>query len=292
MLDLSTSTRDAVIRGLPTAWIEAGEAGKPIVFLCHGFPDSPEVWSSQIQCLAPDYHVIAPYVRGCDRSVPASNLRRYGRDAVLLDHLEILRQVSSGEEPVICVGHDLGVVHAMTLARSLGDRCAGLFCINGMDLEMFARRLRQPGQVARSWYMGFMQLPMIPELMARYIPHTSLTLASKLAGGPSPDVADSLRFRERAEATLNQYRAFVREIVSTGEPVKRLACPVMVVWGRDDGVLLAPTEEEWRIVCHKPTIRIIPGGHWLHRDEAKVIDGFISTFAQDCARQKSGDYHA
>lgn len=277
------------IRQLKTSWLEAGERGKPILFLCHGFPDSPQIWSHQIEALAMNYHVVAPYVRGCESSEPADDIRRYSRESILLDHLEILKLTSNGHEPVICVGHDLGAVHAMAMSRRLGDRLAGLVVINGLDVDMFTKRLREPSQVLKSWYMGLMQVPMLPEALATWAPNSSHWLSQTL-GGTSGDrehqstkeftSEEVKRFERRTVAPLNQYRAFAREsadLVSKSEP--RIKSPVLVLWGRDDGVLLAPTQKEWDLVAHDVVIRIIPGGHWLQRDEADVVTKLISDFA-------------
>jgi pimeloyl-ACP methyl ester carboxylesterase len=279
MIDVSHREKSCIVRGLSTAWLEAGTPGNPVVMLLHGFPDDASIWRPQMDALAAKFHIIAPHVRGCATSVPAQDLHRYGRDAVVLDHLSILSQCTSDQTPVLCVGHDLGVVHAMTLAQRLGPRCAGIVCINGLDLEMFARRLRDPEQIAKSWYMGFMQVPILPEMVARYAPRTAHWLAQTLAGGDSSHLAVPSEFERRAIAPLNQYRAFAREVGRTGSGSGRLKCPVLVVWGRDDGVLLPPTEQEWRRVALNASIRIIPGGHWLHRDQPDVVNDLLAQFA-------------
>ena len=269
------------VRKLNTSWIEAGERGRPVLFFCHGFPDSAHVWAHQIRGLRSHFHIVAPFVRGCENSEPGNDVARYGRDAIVLDHLAILNEVTNGDEPVICIGHDLGVVHAMTLTRRLGDRARGLVVINGMDLEMFTRRLRDPKQVVRSWYMGLMQLPMIPEILANFAPHTGAWLAKALAGGELV-ATDVIGFDRRSVAPLNQYRAFAREMATIDEHQARIRPAVLAIWGRDDGVLVPPTQQEWDLAALNVTIRIIPGGHWLHRDKGEIVTGFISEFSQAC----------
>jgi pimeloyl-ACP methyl ester carboxylesterase len=287
MQNIEIIEKTSSIRRLETSWLEAGERGKPILFFCHGFPDDAHTWNLQMQFFSKDFHVIAPFVRGCEGSEKAEDIRRYGRDGIVLDHLEILSQVSEGREPVICIGHDLGVVHAMTLGRRLGDRLRGMIAINGLDLEMFARRLHDPGQVFKSWYMGFMQIPVLPEALAIIAPHTSQWLVKTLAGGAS-DLANS-GFDRRTVGPLNQYRAFARETVTGQESQPRLTAPVLVLWGRDDGVLVAPTQSEWDRVAFHSTIRIIPGGHWLHRDHADQVTSFINSFICESLGSKPYD---
>jgi pimeloyl-ACP methyl ester carboxylesterase len=280
--------KSKTIRRLETTWLEAGERGKPILFFCHGFPDDAGTWSHQMDFFSNDFHVVAPFVRGCEGSEKAENMRRYGRDAVVLDHLDILAEVSEGHEPVICIGHDLGVVHAMTLARRLGDRLGGVVVINGLELEMFARRLRDPGQVLKSWYIGFMQIPFLPEALATIAPHTSQWLVRALAGG-EPCHSVSVGFDRRTLGPLNQYRAFAREALTGRDLQPRIKAPVLVLWGRDDGVLVAPTQAEWDRIAFNSTIRIIPGGHWLHRDQAKQSTAFMDGFIRDSL---GGIHHA
>ena len=285
MLSELFAEKSMSVRRLKTSWLEAGERGQPVLFFCHGFPDGPDIWRHQIEALAKDYRIVAPYVRGCESSEPAEELGRYGRDAVVLDHLAILAETTNGNEPVICIGHDLGVVHAFTFGRKIGDRLAGLVVINGLDIEMFVRRLRDPAQVARSWYMGFMQMPWLPEACAKWAPNTASWLAQSLAGGV-PETVSISQFEHRTVAPLNQYRAFARESFSANTVPARIKAPVLVIWGRDDGVLMAPTQAEWDRVALDSTIRIIPGGHWLHRDHHSEVTSFIKNFVKNLIGDK------
>jgi epoxide hydrolase 4 len=289
MLNHGIQEHSATIRSLKTGWLEAGVRGNPVLFFCHGFPDDPNVWTAQIETLMQDFHILAPYVRGCDRSDAAEDLKRYSRDAIVLDHLEILHARSDAHTPVICIGHDLGVVHALTLARRLGPRAQGVVVINGLDIEMFTKRLQDPNQVMKSWYMGFMQLPVLPELLATYAPSTSSWLTQTIAGSKSE--IDARGFDRRTTGPLNQYRAFAREASkppSAMEP--RLKCPVLVIWGRDDGVLRPPTQQEWDLIGLNVTIRIIPGGHWLQRDEADAVSQFIEKFSKSLTISTDGNH--
>ena len=271
--------RDAEIRGLATAWLEAGEPGRPIAFLCHGFPDDPHAWSQQIDVLAVKFHVIAPFVRGCDRSAPAGDVRRYGTKAILLDHLEVLQRVQISDiTPVTVIGHDLGAAHAIELARALGPRLAGAIIINGTDVGTFARRLSRPEQVKRSWYMGLMQLPLLPEAAVKFIPESCAWLAGEL-GGLRKDLRETVGFERRTLAPLNQYRAFARELPNKNqERPARIRAPMLVLWGRDDELLEPPAKLEWERIGLNVTIRILVGGHWLHRENADLVNPIILDF--------------
>ncbi|MCX6124977.1 MAG: alpha/beta hydrolase [Proteobacteria bacterium] len=274
-------TKTANIRGLKTAWIECGKLGDPVVILCHGFPDSPEAWSSQITMLKTRYHVIAPFVRGCDQSEAAHDLQRYGSNAVLLDHLAILEAcaVVQGAK-IFVVGHDLGAAHALNLARALGHRLAGCVVINGGDVGMFARRLNSPRQLAKSWYMAVMQLPKLPELLVKYMPESCFWLASSM-GGLNREYRDSSNFARRSLAPLNQYRAFAKELPKALRArTSRLKAPLLVLFGRDDGFLEHPSLLEWNAIGLDVTIRILPGGHWIHRDNPELVNSLLLDFIE------------
>lgn len=275
------------IRGLKTAWLEMGEPGNPIVFMCHGFPDDPYAWKGQMYVLAEQYHVVAPYVRGCDLSTPADDLRRYGTEAVLLDHLEILNTVQKSDTTKVSViGHDLGVAHAIELARALGPRLDKCIVINGTDVGSFVRRMSQTKQVRRSWYMGLMQLPLLPEVAVKLVPESCAWLAGEL-GGLKHELRESSGFERRTLAPLNQYRAFAREIPRQNrERPARLRSPILVIWGRDDGFLEPPTMPEWERIGLDVTIRILVGGHWLHREQPELVNQIILEFLSNAGREE------
>ena len=288
-----TVERHSQIRGLKTSWLEAGEVGRPVVFLCHGFPDDPHAWHEQWDVLASRFHVIAPFVRGCVSSESAEDIKRYGTSAIVLDHLEILKQCGVADTtPITCVGHDLGAAHAWTLAGCLGPRLAGLVLINGLDVSTFARRLKNPDQLRRSWYMGLMQLPLVPEALVTLAPNSCAWLAGEM-GGLSLELRDAKGFERRTLGALNQYRAMARECgdVLRTPPTSRLKSPVLALWGRDDGILKPPSKNEMEAIALHVTIRILPGGHWLHKEQPKVVNPLLISFLETCVSPNEDVIH-
>jgi hypothetical protein len=59
-LPLMWQIKSAEIRGLKSAWIEAGPVDGDILIFLHGYPDSTECWENQIRYFSSNYHVIAP----------------------------------------------------------------------------------------------------------------------------------------------------------------------------------------------------------------------------------------
>lgn len=275
------------IRGLETAWLEARPSKErqqdaPILIFLHGFPDTAESWSYQLDHFKGRYWVVAPFIRGAAPSEPGRDLRRYGTSAIALDHLAILTAVDPTKtRRVFIVGHDLGCVHAWSLARLLGPRAAGLVVINGLTVGQMARRLTAPRQLKKSWYMFLMQIPFFPELAVSIAPRKLVALAH--AKGELPqEIRPPLRSLVGATVgPLNQYRALAREIprsILTKEA--RLVCPVLVLWSARDAFLEPINADEIKPDARDVTIRILPSNHWVQRSNPEQINALIAEFLQ------------
>src|SRR5690348_18070676 len=84
----------------------------PPVLLLHGFPDFWYGWRQQIGPLAAaGYRVVAPDLRGYNRSDKPRAVRAYRLDALANDVLRLADAVAPGQ-PVTLVGHDWGGVVA------------------------------------------------------------------------------------------------------------------------------------------------------------------------------------
>jgi epoxide hydrolase 4 len=270
------------LRGLDTAWIERGDAEKPLLLFLHGYPDSPETWDFQIDYFSRRYHVVAPFVRGAGQSEPAKEVARYGRESISLDLLQLLSEVDpSGKKPLVVFGHDLGAVHAWNLAPLLGDRLKGLVILNGLSLAAMSGRLRSLAQHRRSWYIYALQLPWLPEHLIRLFPDGFLDFAHRLGGLPAKSRLRPGQVENCLVHPINQYRAFVREIpAARKQRISRLKAPLMVLWGKEDPFLVTPSAEEWQEAAQNITIRILPAGHWVHRERPDEVNRLIERFLE------------
>jgi len=144
--------------------VEAGRG--PLVLLLHGFPEFWYGWRHQIPPLAAaGYRVVAPDLRGYNRSDPPRGIRNY-RMASLIGDVEGLIRVL-GEDRAVVVGHDWGGVVAWETAMRFPARVEGLVVLNAPHPAAFARELRTLDQLRRSWYAFFFQIPGLPEAILR-----------------------------------------------------------------------------------------------------------------------------
>jgi len=101
------------VNGLTMHTLEAGERGKPVLLLLHGFPELAFSWRGVMPALAAaGYHVIAPDLRGYGRTTGWSgdydaDIRPFGFMNLVKDLVALLDRL--GIERVHClIGHDFG----------------------------------------------------------------------------------------------------------------------------------------------------------------------------------------
>ncbi|MGI8748579.1 MAG: alpha/beta fold hydrolase, partial [Deinococcus sp.] len=153
--------------GVTLHLVEAGPADGPPVVLLHGFPEFWYGWRRQIGALAEaGYRVMVPDMRGYNLSDKPCGVAAYGMEALTGDLLALLD--ARGYERASVVGHDWGAAVAWSFALRHPERVARLVILNVPHPAVFARTLRRSrAQRARSWYMFFFQLPLLPELLLR-----------------------------------------------------------------------------------------------------------------------------
>ncbi len=286
MMDVVThewQVKTADIRGLKSAWIEAGPVYGDLLIFLHGYPDTPECWEHQIRYFSQSYRVIAPFMRGVGDSAPGDCVRRYGTVPVTLDLLAIINIVDpEHKHRVFCIGHDLGSVYAWNLASSLSDRATGLVIINGLSIGQMLKRWRYPEQLRKSWYIYLMQLPVLPEAVVRLMPSKILKLAHRLGGLEESKRPDHAKTKRALRYPVNQYRSFFREIPRIlANPVTKVRCPVLVLWGSEDAFLMPPRLDELKADAEKVTVRILAGGHWLQRQVPDNVNDLLKRFFGD-----------
>lgn len=282
MADRKLEQHSINIRGLRTAWLQAHDNNKPILLLLHGYPDTPESWSYQLEHYIDRFCIVAPYSRGTHPSEPAREVRRYDCPSTALDLLAILDKVdSSRKRPVIIACHDMGAPHAWYLSQVLGQRLRGLLVINGLSVAQMAQRFKNPKQHLRSWYMYAFQVPGLPERMLQQWPGKALKLAHRSGGlRPTlrPQIADTVR---GLVSPINQYRAHARSLVGAlREMPPRLDAPTLALWGEDDPFVSPPQDHEIGMWAKNYQIRVLPGQHWLHRESPELVNQTIDHWLQ------------
>lgn len=269
---MEASLKQINLRGLKTSYLEANaKAAKAILFL-HGFPDCARAWNPLLKELSQDYHCIAPFSRGLNES-PHNGLReRLTLDSQILDLLEILRVSGVIHKDIHIVSHDLGAVPAWKLGHLLGAKAKSLTVINGLSLKQFLRRLKNPQQIIKSWYIWLLQVPGIMEGFIKKNPDYVIKKAAAMGG------REAASFNREALKGFELYRQYLKETPTEIKSSSRVKARVLSINSVEDAFLLPTTLEELEKDCDHCEARILQGKHWIHHENPALIAGIIQKF--------------
>jgi 4-alpha-glucanotransferase len=264
------------------------EAGAgPLVVLLHGYPEFWYSWRNQIPALAErGFHVVAPDMRGYNLSDKPSGVGAYRVQKLVRDVRDLVEHFGG---PAHVVGHDWGGIVGWYFAMAhplLLDRLATL---NSPHPQRFIRAMN-PAQMMRSWYIGFFQLPWLPE---RFVARDDYEVLRKLFRyDPSRRDAfteeDVERYVEAARRSndlhypINYYRALLRPNPLPALRWRAIERPVQVIWGEKDSALgshLAEPDHNW-----VPDVRIhrLPeASHWVHQDAPEEVNETLTRFLRN-----------
>jgi len=272
----------------------------PAVLLLHGYPQTHYCWRRVAPTLATSHTVIAPDLRGygqtrAPRGGPDG--AGYSKREMAADLLSVLDAL--GVERAVVVGHDRGGRVAYRMALDAPDRVERLAVLNVIPtVEQFARVT--PEDALEYWPFFFLaQPPPFPErLIAAATDHYICSILESWANRPEAIEADAVAhyvasFDENTIATtcadyraaFHLDRAHDADDRSAG---RRIACPVLVLWGALDAGLTDPDEdaraagdgpiEVWRRWADDVAGRPIPAGHFIPEEAPDELLSALGDF--------------
>ncbi len=143
---------------------------------------------------------------------------------------------------------------------------------------------RNPRQMLRSWYVGFFQIPWLPEYLishnARRVAlgiQSSMTRREALSDADIEIYASALAQPGAMRAAINYYRAFVRWGLRL--PVKPIHAPTLMIWGEDDVALGKElTYGTDKLVENFRIHYISRCGHWVQQEAAAEVNQVLLDF--------------
>jgi len=270
--------------GIMLHGMEAGPKDGPLVVLLHGFPEFWWGWRHQIEPLAQaGFRVLAPDQRGYNLSDKPEGRRAYELDTLARDVIGLADAL--GYDTCSLVGHDWGGLAAWWTATRHPERINRLVAINAPHPDIAGSYMRRhPSQMLRSSYIGFFQLPIVPEafLSAGHYKalRRSLLRTSRKGTFAQSDLAEYEKAWARPgalTAMLNWYRA-VPFKPSLPEGVK-LTMPVLAIWGMRDPFLEFGLCEDSLALCTRSQVaRLDKATHWVHLEEPEAVSQKLLDF--------------
>jgi len=263
--------------------VEAGpEDGTPVLLL-HGFPEFWWAWRHLLDLLAAaGFRAIAPDLRGYNLSEAPTGVEAYRAERLAGDVVALADAL--GLSRFRLVGHDWGGLVAWAVAQRWPERLERLAIMDAPHPEVWTGfMLRHPTQAVRSAYVGWFQLPLLPETALSAFDFAALrsTLRSSARPGlfdrPTLDrYAEAWRRPGRLTAMLNYYRALPR---SARAPERRIDTPTLIFWGGRDSFLDTRLAEQSVARCANGRTVLLPEAtHWLHLEEPERVAAELTAF--------------
>ena len=273
-------------------YVAAGPEDGDLVVLLHGFPEFWYSWREQIPVLADaGYRVVAPDMRGYNRSSKPDGVAAYGLDRLVGDVAGLIEAFD--RESAHIVGHDWGGVVAWQVGTDRPDVVDRLAVLNAPHLSAYERELRSSlSQVRRSSYAFFFQIPWLPEWTFRRNDFAVLvTLFREQPVRPDAFTDEEIARYKRAfsrpgalTAAINYYRALFRRmarltLTQGGIGDQRVAVPTLLLWGlRDQALSPSLSEGLDRWVPDLRVERYEDASHWLSLDAPERVTEALLEF--------------
>jgi pimeloyl-ACP methyl ester carboxylesterase len=231
------------------------------------------------------FRVLVPDQRGYHLSDKPEGRRAYDLDTLAKDVVGLADALGRGTFSVI--GHDWGGLVAWWTASRYPDRVAKLVVLNAPHPSVAGSYMRShPSQMLRSLYVGFFQIPRLPEAMLSANGYRSLkdALVRTSRRGTFSD-GDVARYEKAwsqpgaLTAMLNWYRALP---LKPGMPDSTVRSPTLVIWGTRDRFLEKGLAEASLSLCETGDVRWIENAtHWVQHEEPDAVNaalvGFLKT---------------
>ncbi len=262
--------------------VAGDEAGKPVILL-HGFPEFWYGWRHQIDALADaGCRVIIPDQRGYNKSDKPENINDYHIDRLRDDIIGIMDHF--GMEQANIAGHDWGGAVGWHLASTRPERVKRFIAVNIPHPAVMPEAIKKyPKQIFKSLYIGFFQIPELPEKLLTMNDHQMMVQAlttTSNKGTFSEAELEHYRAAWRKEgavkAMLNWYRAAPKSFASMKKEVK---VPVQIIWGTGDQFLSQElAEESFKIPESCDIAWIEEVTHWVLHERPEDVNRHMLRF--------------
>ena len=270
-----------------------GNEDAPPLILVHGGRDHCRAWDDIARQLAPDWHVMAPDLRGHGDSQWA-DAGGYAITGFIYDLAQLIEQQSrqAGQAvPVTLVGHSLGGAVATRTAGVYPELVRRLVAIEGLgpspklEAELAAKPVEQR---LRGWVDEQRQL-------AARQPRRYATLDDALARMQAENrhlsPAQALHLtrhgvRRNEDGTFGwKFDPYIRSWPPADlarDEIRqlwgRITCPTLLVYGAESWAS-NPAEDGRAAHFSNATVALVDGaGHWVHHDRPDAFMGLIRPF--------------
>jgi epoxide hydrolase 4 len=265
-------------------WVTRTGTGPPVLLL-HGFPETHRSWDLQVPFLVEHgFRVITPDLRGYGQS--ARPMDGYGLENLATDIARLIESEKLG--PVRLVGHDWGGAITWQVATQFPELVSKAVVIACPHPVLFTKALKKNRkQMKRSWYMGFFQLPRLPELWLQKNDGENIARMFR-AGSPGEHrtprelveaARSALTPKGALQGPLEYYRTAGRRLWKdppTTIDYPPIQLPVTLIWGEADSCLGTELIDGSDRFAPDLDTHVIPeAGHFVHQESPDAVNALL-----------------
>ena len=265
-------------------YVEAGDG--PLIVLLHGFPEFWYGWRLQIEPLAAaGFRVVAPDMRGYNLSSRPDGVAAYDTDQLAADIRGLIHE--RGAESALLVGHDWGGSVAWATAMNHPEVVDRLAILNAAHPRKLSQGLHHPGQLRKSWYFFFFDLPELPETVVHandwhFFRHFLRDAQPGLHAGGDRPLHRGVVAAGRGDRD-DQLLPVLGADLAQAAPKRRFARSRRPPWssGGERDRYLGPelAEPDHDDVPNLDRVERLPdASHWVHHDEAERVTQLLTDF--------------
>lgn len=274
-------------------YVSAGSG--PLVLLLHGFPEFWYSWRHQIPVLSQKFRVIAPDLRGYNKTDRPTRVEDYSASNLISDVVGLIRKLGAGEKAIL-VGHDWGGAIAWMVAMFQPEVVERLIILNvGHPGARNREGFLDFDQMKRSWYMFFFLIPDVPEeVLSRndfeFLRKLAFETATRKEAFTQDDIERYVSMWKQPgvlAGAINYYRAITNSEYwrQLGKPrdFPAIKAPTLQIWGEDDPFLGRQLTEGTEEFIDAPyRLEFIPNcSHWVQQEAPDEVNAFILDFLND-----------
>jgi len=280
----NVSFKTLTVNGFKIFYREAGDPGKPVVLLLHGFPTSSHMFRNLIPQLANDFHVIAPDLPGFGFSdAPAHDIFQYSFANVAKVMGDFVDQL--GLKKFAIYIFDYGAPTGLRMALRFPERITAIISQNGnayvdglsKDWAPVQTYWEKPTQENRD---ALRKLQTLDTTRWQYY-HGVTNPEERIA--PEAILLDQtlLDRPQSGEIQLDligDYKTNVELYPKFQEFFRKYLPPTLAVWGKNDPFFIPPGAEAYKRDNPKAKVVFYDTGHFALETHATEIGEEILNF--------------
>jgi haloacetate dehalogenase len=272
-------------------FLRIGGRGPPLLLL-HGYPQTHLIWHRIAPTLARSFTLVMPDLRGYGRSKgppPDAEHRTYSKRSMAGDMIAVMERL--GFKRFRLAGHDRGARVAYRLCLDHPERAEKVAVLDVVPtLEVWDEMDWQRALGTYHWPFLAVPAPLPERLIGAepefFVRHLIQRWAKRAEALDPEAVADYVaQFHDPAvlSATCEDYRAGAsidrEHDLADRQAGRKIACPLLVIWGRDYSASAASPAEVWRRWADRVEEVALDCGHFIAEEEPQACaDALIDFF--------------